>query len=44
MKTYKVTGFKHGMWCTITIKTIHEFVYLRAAEKGMTEITHIEEV
>lgn len=44
MTTFRVTGFIHGVWSTITIKTIHDCVTMRAAERGMTEITHIEEV
>lgn len=44
MQTFKVTGFIHGVWSTITIKTITDCVAMRAAECGMTEITHIEEV
>jgi hypothetical protein len=42
MKTYKVTGFIHGVWSTITIKTIAECITARAAELGMTEVTYVE--
>ena len=44
MQTFNVTGFRYGVHCTITIKTIAECVTMRAAQQGMTEITHIEEV
>lgn len=44
MKQFAVTGFVHGVWCTITVTTIYECVAMRAAQKGMTEITNIEEV
>lgn len=44
MKTFSVTGFRHGAYCTIAIKTIAECIAMRAAECGMTEIMHIEEV
>ena len=43
MKNYLVTGFIDNVWCTITIKTIPQCISTRAAERGMTEITHIEE-
>ena len=44
MKTFAVTGFIHGVWSTITIKTIAGCVSIRAAQRGMTEITNIEEI
>ena len=43
MKTFKVTGFIDGVWRSITIKTIPDCIALRAAERGMTVITNIEE-
>lgn len=44
MKKYLVTGFINNVWCTVTIVTIAECITTRAAELGMTEITHIEGV
>ena len=44
MKVFRITGFtKHGVWTTIEIKTIRECVELRAAERGLVEITDISE-
>lgn len=42
MRTFYVTGFRYGVYCTITIKTTTECVAMRAAGRGMTEITNIE--
>lgn len=44
MKNYLVTGFKYGVYCTIIINTIPEYIGTRAAQFGMTDITNIEEV
>lgn len=44
MKKFRVSGYRYGVWCTITISTIYECIALRAAEKGMTTITNIEEM
>lgn len=43
MRKFNVTGFRYGVYCTITIATIPECVAMRAAERGMTEIIYIEE-
>lgn len=42
MQTFNVTGFRYGVLCTITVKTIAECVAMRVAQRGMTEITSIE--
>jgi hypothetical protein len=44
MKEYLVTGFRYGVWCTISIKTTEECIPMRAREKGMTDISYYEEV
>lgn len=45
MKKFRVTGFsKYGVWSTVEVNTIAECVPIRAAEKGIVEITNIEEV
>lgn len=44
MKTYIITGFsKSGIWSQIVIKTIPELITKRAFEKGMIQITEMEE-
>ncbi len=44
MKKYIVTGFtKHNVWAMVEVKTIPECVPMRAAEKGIVQITAIEE-
>jgi hypothetical protein len=43
MKTYLVTGYRYGIWCTITVHTTPECIATRAAQCGMTDITNIEE-
>lgn len=42
MKNYAVSGFINNVWCTIIVNTIPECVAMRAAQRGMTEITNIE--
>lgn len=45
MKKYRVTGFsKYGVWREVEVNTIAECVPMRAAEKGIIDITHVEEV
>lgn len=45
MKKFRVTGFsKYGIWGEVEVSTIAECIQMRAAEKGITEITNIEEV
>lgn len=43
MKKYFITGFKHGVRCTIEIRTIPECVERRAAKIGLSDILCIEE-
>ena len=45
MKRFRVTGFsKYGVWGQVEANTIAECVSMRAAEKGIVEITDVEEV
>lgn len=45
MKKYRIIGFsKYGVWGEVEVNTIAECVPMRAAEKGIVEITNIEEV
>lgn len=45
MKRFRVTGFsKYGVWGQVEVNTIAECVPMRAAEKGIMEITDVEEV
>lgn len=45
MKKFIVTGFsKYGVWGKVEVNTILECVPMRAAKKGIIEITNIEEV
>lgn len=45
MKRFRVTGFsKYGVWEQVEVNTIAECVPMRAAEKGIVEITNVEEV
>lgn len=45
MKRFRVTGFsKYGVWGQVEVNTIVECVPMRAAEKGIVEITDVEEV
>lgn len=44
MKKFRVTGFsKYGVWGEVEVETIAECVPMRAAEKGIVEITNVEE-
>ncbi len=45
MKRFRVTGFsKYGVLGQVEVSTIAECVPMRAAEKGIVEITDVEEV
>lgn len=45
MKWYEVTGFtKSGVWATVRVKTIREYVEQRAKENGLKIVTDIQEV
>ena len=45
MKKFSVTGLStHGAWPEAAVETIAERVRTRAAEKGIVEITNVEEV
>lgn len=45
MKKYRITGFsKHGVWGEVEVTTIAECVPMRVMEKGIVEITNVEEV
>lgn len=45
MKKFRVAGFsKHGVWGEVEVTTVAECVPMRAAEKGIVEITNVEEV
>ena len=40
MKKFRVTGFsKYGVWGEVEVETIAECVPMRAAEKGIVEIS-----
>jgi hypothetical protein len=43
MKTYVVTGLRHGIQCTIAITSKPECVVVRATQHGMSNITYVEE-
>lgn len=45
MRYFDVTGFTaHGVWSMVRVKTIRECAEQRAKEKGIVNVTHIEEV
>ena len=45
MQTFIITGFtKHGVWATIEIRTIKECINIRAAERGLIDITNVHQV